>query len=124
MWWRLAFPLIFFFGPRLIPRLVRNVWLVWKLTFDRRVPLLLKLLIPGTVVVLPWFIRVPYVGLAAYLLVLSLAVFIFINVAPRYVVEGYAPWRARPRTEQDGKGRSSRVVEGSSHVVDEEKPSE
>ena len=125
MWWRLAFPLVFMFGPRLIPRLVRTVYLAWKLTFDRRVPLLLKLLVPGALVLLPWFLRFPYIGLPGYVLVVALAVLILLNLSPRYVVESHAPWRAsggtgRARSDKEGP----RVVEGTYHVLEEEDPGE
>lgn len=122
MWWRLAFPLMFFMGPRLIPRLVRTVYVVWKLTFDHRVPLLLKLLVPATLLyfVLP-LSRLPYVGLAGYLVLLSFAIFLLLNLSPRDVVYGYAPWRAKQRPSTgSGEKHSSRVVEGSYEVVDEE----
>ena len=65
MWWRLAFPLVLMFAPRVIPRVARTVRLVWKLIFDSRVPLLLRLLVPGSLVYfLTPFARLPYVGLA------------------------------------------------------------
>ena len=79
--WRLAFPLMFILAPRVIPRLVRTVYLVWKLYFDHRVPLLLKLLPPATIIYfLTPFARVPVVGLAGYLVVLAFAIFLFLKV--------------------------------------------
>ena len=123
MWWRLAFPLLFFFGPRLIPRMTRVAYLVWKLSFDSRVPLLLRLLVPATLAYFATpFSRIPYVGLAGYIPVLSLAIFILLNLAPPQVVESYAPWRARRRTTHPSEKDPSKVVEGSSRLVDEEEP--
>lgn len=121
--WRFAFRILFWMVvPRLVPRLARTAYLVWKLHFDRRVHLLLKLLIPASLVYfLTPIARVPVLGIAGYLAVLSLAVYLVINLAPRYVVEVYAPWRARgggPGGEKD----PSRVVEGRYRVVDEEEP--
>ena len=121
MWWRLAFPLIFTLAPRLIPRLARRVYLAWKLTFDRRVPLLLKLLAPATLIyIFTPFSRVPYAGPAGFIFLLSLAIWALVKFAPRDVVESYAPWMARERTASDRKQDSSRVVEGKYHMVDEE----
>ena len=123
MWWRMAFPLVFILAPRLIPPVARRVYLVWKLTFDHRVPLLLRLLVPGTLV---YFLtpvgRLPLVGPVGYLLVLSLAIWALFNLAPRHVVGSYAPWRAKGRTEERSKKESSGVVEGSYHLVDDEEP--
>ena len=126
MLWRFLFPFIFMVAPRVIPRLVRVAYLVWNLTFNRRVPLLLRLLIPMSLLyfVFP-FSRLHFVGLAGYLIVLSLAMFLLINLAPREVVESYAPWRARSREARESDERaSSRVVESSYHMVDEEDPTE
>ena len=118
MWWRLAFPLVLFFAPRLVPRLARRVYLVWKLLFDSRVPLLLKLMLPGTLLyfVLP-ISRIPYLGPAGYLVLLSFALWMLVSLAPRNVVDFYAPWRAKP---SDGEKDPSKVVEGRYHVVDED----
>ena len=123
MLWRLAFHLIFLFAPRLVPRAVRTAYLVWKLSFDRRVPLLLKLLVPGTLV---YFVhpisRIPYLGLAGYLILLLIAVWILLNLAPGHVVEEYAPWRAAGRTAGRQDRGSAKVVEGTARLVDEEEP--
>ena len=122
MWWRLAFPLIFMFAPRLIPRMARTAYLVWKLILDNRVPLLLRLLVPATLIyfVTP-FARVPYIGLVGYLLVFLFAVWILLSLAPRNVVGSYAPWMTRGRAEESSsKKDSSRVVEGSYRLPDEE----
>ena len=123
MWWRLAFPLVLMFAPRVIPRVARTVRLVWKLIFDSRVPLPLRLLVPGSLLYfLTPFARLHPVGLVGYILVLLLAIWVLLNLAPRHVVEGYAPWRVRERTESDSKKDSSQVVEGSYRVVDEDEP--
>ena len=118
---RFAFPLIMILAPRMIPRFVRTGYVVLKLLFDSRVPLLLRLLVPASLL---YFVhpisRLPYLGPIGFLALLFLASFILLNLAPRDVVEGYAPWRARDRTETRTKGDSSRVVEGRYHLVDEE----
>ena len=126
MWWRLALPLVISFAPGIISRVMRTVYLAWKLTLDNRVPLILKLLVPASIL---YFVtpiaRVPYVGLAGYLFVLWVAVSILFNLAPRHVVESYAPWRASRKTGSANKKEdSSRVVEGSYRLLDEEDPTE
>ncbi len=122
MWWRLAFPLVMIFGPRVFPRFARVVYLVWKLTFDGRVNLLLRLLVPATLI---YFVtpvsRVPFIGLAGYLLVLSLAVFILLNLAPRNVIESHAPGQAGGSSSKRSEPDPSKIVEGSYHVVDDDK---
>ena len=123
MWWRLAFPLIYLFAPRLIPRAIRTAYLVWKLSFDGRVPLLLRLLVPGTLL---YFIhpisRIPYLGLAGFVMLLLIAVWILLNFAPEWVVESYAPWRSGGRTTGRRQEDSKKVVEGTGRMVDEEEP--
>ena len=123
MWWRLAFPLVMILGPRLIPPVVRRVRLAWKLILDSRVPLLLRLLVPATLV---YFLtpvgRLPLVGPVGYIVVFSLALWALFNLAPRDVVDSHAPWRSRRRAEEPRNKETSRVVEGSYQLVEDEKP--
>ena len=123
MWWRLVTPLVFILGPRLIPPVARRVRLAWKLVSDSRVPLLLRLLVPGTLV---YFLtpvgRLPLVGPVGYILVLCVALWLLFNLAPRNVVESHAPWRANRRAEEPKEKDGSRVVEGSYQLVEEEEP--
>ena len=129
MLWRLALPLIFMLAPRFIPKLGRNIYLVWKLTFDRRVPLLLRLLVPVALVyfvvpigIIPDFL--PFgIGYIEDVLLLLLAVWALFSFAPRHVVAELAPWKAQTvPTKSDAEKDPSKVVEGSYHVVDEDKP--
>lgn len=121
MWFRLLPMFLMVLGPRFIPRLVRTAYVVWKLIFDTRVPLLLKLLLPATLLVFP-LARVPLLGLVGFVLLLSFAVFLLLSLSPRHVVESYAPWRARNTTTHEDKQDPSRVVEGSYSLLDEEEP--
>lgn len=119
--WRLIYLLPLLIRIIRIPRVSRTLNLVWRLTFDRRVPLLLRMLVPAAIVYLfvPFGLipdYVPYAGLLDDLLFLALAVFLLLNFAPRYVKESYTG-EVR-REERDPK----RVVEGRYHVVDEERP--
>ncbi len=117
----ILFPLLMMFLPRLIPRLARTVWLAWKLSFDGRVPLLLRLVVPATLLYfLTPFARIPLVGLAGYLAVLCVAVYLLTNLAPRAVVEGYAPWRARDDGGDQPPQGPSRIVEGRYQVKEDD----
>ena len=71
MIWRLAYPFLLLFGPVILPRLVRTVYAVWKLSMDKRVNFLLRLLIPATLIYfLTPFSRLPLIGFAGYFVVL------------------------------------------------------
>ena len=120
MWWRLAFPLIMLLGPRLIPRVVRSLYLVWKLVLDRRVPWFVKLVLPMPLIfLLTPIARIPFVNVAGFVVLVLLAMQIFVGLAPRHIVEFYAPWRAKdnpPKPPADPLN----VVEGTYHVVEED----
>mgnify|MGYP001189215045 CR=1 FL=1 len=127
MLWRLALPLIFMLAPRLIPRLGRNIYLVWRLTFDPRVPLLLRLIVPASLVyfVVPIGIipdLLPFgIGLIEDVLLLVLAVWILFSFAPQHVVAEHAPWKVQTgSTNSAAEKDPSKVVEGNYHVVDED----
>jgi hypothetical protein len=125
MWMRLILvPIILYLVPRILPRVLRTGYLVWKLAFDRRVSLFLKLMLPATLIyfLTPIF-RIPMAGPLGYLVVLLFAVWLFINLSPQNVVAEYAPWRAKdgPTGNDHGQGPSgdpSKVVDGSYRVVD------
>lgn len=123
MFHRLAMPLAMMVLPRLLPRIFRLARLVWRLTFDRRVPLLLRMLVPlGILYVLSpvdllrdW---VPVIGRLDDLLVLGSSVFALVKLSPRQVVEDIqGPPANRPRPEEKDP---SKVVDGSSRVVEDE----
>ena len=122
MLWRILFPLLFFLGPRIVPRIIRTVYLVWKLVSDPREPLLLKLIFPATLLYFATPVaRLGFVGLAGYLVVLLLAVFMFLQLSPRHVIETHAPWMAGGGSRRRD---SSQVVEGKFRVMDEEEPTD
>jgi uncharacterized membrane protein YkvA (DUF1232 family) len=122
MLFRLAIPLLFLFVPRLLPRIIRFVRLVWRLTFDKRVPLALRLLLPLAILyaLSPVdFIRdrVPVVGRFDDLLVLVLAVLLLTKLAPRHVVDEHL---GRPRASNRPEDRDpSKVVDGSARLIDD-----
>ncbi len=121
MWWRLAFPLLFLFAPGLMTRVKRMGYLVWKLSFEPRVPLLFKLFVPVSLLyLLTPLVRIPILGPIGFLVFLGLAVWLLVNLSPRYVVEGYAPWRVRSGEQGRGGQGSARVVEGKYELQDDE----
>jgi uncharacterized membrane protein YkvA (DUF1232 family) len=122
--YRLAIPLLLILMLRFLPGILRFLRLVWRLTFDKRVPLLLRFLVPLALLyvlspidlVPDW---VPRLGWVDDLLVLGLAVLLLTKLAPRHVVEehlGSRPTASRPE-EKD----PSKVVEGSARLIDSDK---
>ena len=122
MFHRLAFPLLFYLAPRVLPRAIRFLRLVWRLTFDRRVALPLRALVPLAVVyaLLPLdpLDKFGLLGRFDDLIVLGLAVLLLMKLAPKHVVNehlGISQTLDRPQ-EKD----PSKVVDGSSHLIDDD----
>ena len=120
---RLAIPLLFFLVPRLLPRILRFLRLVWRLIFDKRVSIFLRALVPLAVLYFLWPLdlipdSIPILGRFDDLLILGLAVLLLTKLAPRHVVDehnGVQPANDRPE-EKD----PSKIVDGSSHLIDED----
>ena len=124
MFHRLAFPLIFFLAPRLLPKVIPFARLVWRLTFDKRVSIFLRALIPLSViyVISPIDLikdRLPYgIGRFDDLIILGLAILFLTKLAPPHIVDehmGRAPESKRPEDKNPDK-----VVDGSSRLIDDE----
>ena len=67
MFYRLAFPLLYFLAPRFLPKALKFARLVWRLTFDKRVSIFLRALVPLAVIYIisPYDIlrdRIPILG--------------------------------------------------------------
>ena len=120
---RLAYPLLMMFAPRLIPHVIKYLRLLWRLTFDRRVSIFLRALLPLALiyVISPIDLlrdQVPVLGRFDDLIILGLAALFLVKLAPKRVVDehlGIAPKSNRPE-DQD----PSNVVDGSSRIIDEE----
>ena len=123
MLYRLLVPLLFMLGPRVLPPVIRFVRLIWRLTFDKRVSIFLRALVPLAIIyalspldLIPdW---VPILGRFDDLLVIALAVLLLTKLAPQHVVDehlGKPPPAVVPQ-EKD----PSNVVEGTAHIVDDE----
>ena len=122
MLYRLALPLVFMFAPRLLPVIIRYVRLIWRLTWDKRVHIVLRALVPLAIlyVLSPYDLirdRVPLIGRFDDLIVLGLALLLLIKLSPQHLVDehmGKSPPSDRPEDKDPSK-----VVDGSSKLIDE-----
>ena len=121
--YRLVVPLLLIFLPIFLTRIIRFCLLVWRLTFDKRVPLFLRALVPGALLYLifPFDLlndKIPVLGRLDDLLVIGLAVLLLVKLGPRYVVD------ARSGTGQNGARPPeidpTKVVEGSGRIIDDD----
>ena len=123
MFYRLAFPLLYFLAPRLLPKAIKFARLVWRLTFDKRVSIFLRALVPIALlyVISPYDIlrdRIPIIGRFDDLIILGLALLFLTKLAPPNVVDEHmdrVPESNRPEDKDPGK-----VVDGSSRLIDDE----
>ena len=125
---RLLYPILMTLIPRILPQVLRYLKLIWRLTFDRRVNIILRALIPLALVyfIWPWrpFDLAPdrpgLLGLVTRiddLLVFGVAALLLIKLSPKHVVDehlGREPISDRPE-DQD----PSKVVDGSARFVDD-----
>ena len=124
MFHRLAFPLIFFLAPRLLPKAIPFARLVWRLTFDNRVSIFLRILVPLSLIyaISPIDLikdRLPFgIGRFDDLIILGLALLFLTKLAPQNIVDehmGRVPKSNRPEDKDPNN-----VVDGSSRIVDHE----
>ena len=123
MFYRLAFPLLYFLAPRLLPKAMKFARLVWRLTFDKRVSIFLRALVPLALlyVISPYDIlrdRIPILGRFDDLIILGLALLFLTKLAPSNVVDEHmdrVPESNRPEDKDPEK-----VVDGSSRLIDDE----
>lgn len=119
---RLAFPLIYFLAPRLLPKIIRFARLVWRLTLDKRVPLALRALVPLAILyaLSPVDLirdRIPVVGRLDDLIVLGFAVLFLVKLAPQHVLDEYS---GKPKASiRPEDSDPSKVVDGSSKIIDD-----
>jgi uncharacterized membrane protein YkvA (DUF1232 family) len=118
---RLAFPLLYFIGPRILPRIIPFLRLVWRLQRDKRVPIVLRALVPLAIVYVlsPLDLirdRVPVIGRFDDLIVLVLAVLFLVKLSPQHAVDEHL---GKPRSPRPEDKDPSKVVDGSSRLVDE-----
>ena len=119
---RLAFPLIYFLAPRVLPHLFRYTRLVWRLIRDNRVPIVLRALMPLAIVyaISPFDLirdRVPVIGRFDDLIVLGLALLLLIKLSPEHVVKGHLG--VPPNSNRPEDKDPSKVVDGTSKLIDD-----
>ena len=120
---RLAIPLLYMFGPKLLPPIIKFLRLIWRLTFDKRVSIFLRMLVPLAIVyvVSPYDLLkdwIPIVGRFDDLLILALATLLLTKLTPKHIVDelsGASLNRDRPEDKDP-----SNVVDGSSRIVDDD----
>ena len=123
MFSRLAIPLLLFLVPRFLPHILRFARLVWRLSFDKRVPILLRALLPVAIIyaVSPFDLvpdRLPILGRFDDLIFIALSLLLLVKLSPKEVVDehnGVTPPSNRPE-EKDPKN----VVDGSGRIIDDE----
>ena len=122
MFMRIALPLLLFLAPRFLPHILRFARLVWRLSFDKRVPLALRLLLPFAILyaVSPIDLvkdTVPILGRFDDLIFIALALLLLVKLSPKEVVNehnGVAPPSNRPEDTDPNK-----VVDGTGRVIDD-----
>ena len=120
---RLAIPLLYMFGPKLLPPIIRFLRLIWRLTFDKRVSIFLRMLVPLAIVyvISPYDLLkdwIPVFGRFDDVLILGLATLVLTKLTPRHIVDelsGASLNRNRPEDKDP-----SNVVDGSSRIVDDD----
>ena len=120
---RLAFPILMMLIPRVLPHIFRYARLVWRLTFDRRVNLILRALVPLSLlyVISPFDLvrdSVPFLGRADDVIIVGLAILLLIKLSPRHIVDEHLG--RQPRSNRPEDQDSSQVVDGSARFIDEE----
>ena len=123
MFARLAIPLLLYFAPRFLPHIIRFIRLVWRLSFDKRVPIILRSLVPLAVVYIISPIdllkdNIPIIGRFDDLIVLALALLFLPTLAPRDVVDEHSG-HAKPTARPEDKNPHG-VVDGKSRLIDDD----
>ena len=123
MFYRLAFPILYFLAPRFLPKTLKFARLVWRLTFDKRVSIFLRALVPLAVIYIisPYDIlrdRIPILGRFDDLIILGLALLFLTKMAPPNIVDEHMD-RVTESDRPEDKD-PEKVVDGSSRLIDDE----
>ena len=119
--YRLILPLVFMFGPRVLPPVIRFARLVWRLIRDNRVPIALRALVPLAILyaLSPYDLirdRIRYIGQFDDLIVLGLAVLLLVKLSPQRVLDEH---KGKPLASDRPEDKDpSKVVDGSSKLID------
>lgn len=119
---RLAIPILMMLMPRFLPRIIKYVTLVWRLSSDKRVNIIVRSLVPLALVyfIIPTdFVKdqVPIVGRFDDLIVLGMALLMLVKLSPQHIVEEHMGGRPMPIRPEDQD--PSNVVDGASRTIDE-----
>ena len=123
MFHRLAFPLLYFLAPRLLPKVFKFGRLVWRLTFDKRVSIVLRALVPLAILYIlsPFDLlkdSIPIVGRFDDLIIMGLALLFLTKLAPPEIVDEHMD--RIPKSERPEDKDPDKVVDGSSRLIDDE----
>ena len=124
MFHRLAFPLLYFLAPRLLPKIIKFAKLVWRLTFDKRVSIFLRALVPlaALYVISPVDLikdRLPFgIGRFDDVIIMGLALMFLTKLAPPAVVDEHMD--RIPKSDRPEDKDPDKVVDGSSRLIDDE----
>jgi uncharacterized membrane protein YkvA (DUF1232 family) len=123
MFHRLAMPLLYFLAPRLLPKVIKFVVLVWRLTFDKRVSIFLRMLVPLAIVyvISPVDLlrdRVPIIGRFDDLIVFGLALLFLTKLASPAIVDEHMG--VEPKSDRPEDKDPESVVDGTSRLIDDE----
>ena len=117
---RLAFPLLMMLLPRFLPRILKYALAVWRLTFDPRVNIVLRALVPAALlyVLLPTDLvkdRIPIIGRFDDIIVFGVALLFLFKLSPQHVVDQHLGNPPRDHAGDD----PDNVVDGQSRPVDD-----
>lgn len=123
MFHRLAMPLLYFLAPRLLPKVIKFVVLVWRLTFDKRVSIFLRMLVPLAIVyvISPVDLlrdRVPIIGRFDDLIVFGLSLLFLTKLASPAIVDEHMG--VEPKSDRPEDKDPESVVDGTSRLIDDE----
>ena len=115
----------------ILAEIIKNIKLIWRLLNDRRVPPLLKMIIPATLVYLIFPIDIipdlaPGLGQLDDVAVILLGLKLFVEMCPEEIVRQHldelasmaSPWRVVEEDETPG-AEPSRSIEAPYQVVDD-----
>ena len=116
-------PLLYFLAPRLLPKVIKFVVLVWRLTFDKRVTIFLRMLVPLAIVyvISPVDLlrdRVPIIGRFDDLIVFGLALLFLTKLAPPAIINEHMG--VEPKSDRPEDKDPESVVDGTSRLIDDE----
>ena len=119
---RLLVNILLLMLPRFLPKILLYLLLIWRLTFDRRVSIFVRALVPLALVyiVSPLDLikdNIPLIGRLDDLIILGLAILLLIKLAPPEVVDEHL---GRPRPQRPEEKDPSQVVDGKARFLDDE----